>query len=52
MTNTNSARLLHPHTRSHPEGGSNSGEHGDNDVENLPPDAFVFHSLFDFSGHQ
>jgi hypothetical protein len=36
---------LHAHARGHPEGGGNGGKHGDNDVENLSPDAFTFHFL-------
>ena len=36
--------LLGLHTAGHPEGGSDSGEHSDNDVEDFPPNAFVFHS--------
>ena len=38
---------LHAHARCHPEGGGNGGKHGDDDVENLSPNAFTFHFLVD-----
>jgi len=39
-------RTLHAHTRSHPEGGGDGGEYGDDDVEDFSPDVLVFHSFF------
>ncbi len=38
--------LLHAHARCYPEGSGNGGKYGDDDVENLSPDAFVFHFRF------
>ena len=39
--------FLHAHARGHPEGGCNGGKHGDDNVENLSPYTFTFHSLVD-----
>ena len=38
-------RTLHAHTRSHPEGGGDGGEYGDDDVDDFSPDVLVFHSF-------
>ena len=37
--------LLYSHAGSHAEGSGNSGQYGDDDVENFSPDRFVFHEL-------
>ena len=37
--------LADAYARSHPEGGGNGGEYGDDDVEDFTPKGFVFHDL-------
>jgi hypothetical protein len=37
--------LADAYARSHPEGGGNGGEYGDDDVEDFTPKGFVFHDV-------
>ena len=39
--------FLHAHTRSDPEGGGYSSEHGDDDIDDFTPKVLVFHDSFD-----
>ena len=40
--------FLYPHAGGHAEGSGDSGQYGDDDVENLSPDRILFHS-YEFS---
>ena len=40
--------LLYSHTGSHAEGSGNSGQYGNDDVENFSPDRFVFHEFLSY----
>lgn len=39
--------FLYPHAGGHAEGSGNSGQYGDDDVENLSPDRILFHGALE-----
>ena len=40
--------FLYPHAGGHAEGSGDSGQYGDDDVENLSPDRILFHSFMSY----
>ena len=40
--------VIHAYAAWHPEGGCDSGEYSDDDVQNFTPDVFVFHDILSY----